>query len=308
MRIANSLLNQCAKALAESMDTHTMCMIAKKLAPDYDIYERTGYPTSIAIPNLEVANQIVNDAAVSGLFPNLVSYLIEIQESGHMGRKYPISYLNNIIRGVYELGFVYDKENEMFVENSRYRQTRNWGALQKGHEYTIAFLRVDIAGNTSLVRQHSTEEVEKAYDDLRAIVLNSTLKRNGRMWSWEGDGGLAAFFFSNRHLLATLAAMEIIHSIFLYNCIDNKLKTPLTVRIAVHSGSFEYTEKEEELTKSDTIKRILEIESTHTKPNAITISPVIKVMLDEIVSNKFLPITSRGDRKLYAYELEWEPV
>jgi hypothetical protein len=289
------------------MDTHTMCSIAKRLIPDYNIHERTGYPSSIAIPNQLVAKQIVEDIISRNLFTNFVNHLIELQETGRMGRKYQIPYLNSIIKGMYDLGFIYDSENSMFVENPRYRLTRNWSALRKGEEYTIAFLRIDIAGNSKLVRNHTQEMTQNAYNDLRTIVQKATHKRNGRLWSWEGDGGLAAFFFSNKHLLATLTAMDIVHSLFIYNRLENQLDDDLAVRIAVHSGLFEYTENNEDLFQSDTIKHIVELEEKYTQLNTISISPVVKVMLDEIVSRQFHPKTVQGERKYFSYELGWEP-
>lgn len=306
MRIGSKLSGVCVRALTESMDTRTMCILAKKIIPNYDIHKRTGYPESLAIPNKQVARQIVEDAAALDLFPNLVKELIDIQESGHMGRKYSIAYLNTIINGVYDLGYIYDKENAIFVENPRYRITRNWGTLQPGDERTLAFLRIDIVGNSELVRNHPAEVVKSTYEDLRLIVQQASRKRNGRLWSWEGDGGLAAFIFSNKHLLATLAAMEVLHSLFLYNRTDCGLTSPLQVRMAVHSGLFEYTENEEDLIKSDTVKQVVQIESSHTPPDSVSISPVVKVMLDEIISRKFQPQTARGQSKYFTYSIRWE--
>lgn len=289
------------------MDTQIMCSLAKRVIPGYNIHKQTGYPESLAVPNRHVARQIVSDMIIGGHFPDFVSLLIEMQETGLMGRKYPVCFLEDIVRGVYELGFLYDHENKMFIDNPQFRYTRNWGALRKGVEYIITFLRIDIVGNSELVRAHSADVAQKTYENLRVIVYNATNKRNGRIWSWEGDGGLVAFFFANKHLLGTLSAIEIIHELYLYNLTSNILNNPLQVRIAVHSGPFEYTENEEELTRSDTVKRVVDIESNHTAVDTVTISPVVKVMLDEMVACKFKPTTKKGQSEYFFYRLEWEP-
>lgn len=282
-------------------------MLAKKVIPGYDIHKQTGYPDSLAVPNRHVARQIISDMINGGNLPDFISLLIEIHETGLMGRKYPVCFLDDMVRDMHDLGFLYDKENKMFIDNPTFRYTRNWGALRKGTEYIITFLRIDIVGNSELVRSHSTEVVHKTYENLRSIVYATTNKRNGRIWSWEGDGGLIAFFFANKHLLGTLSAMEIIHELYIYNLTQNILKSPLQVRIAVHSGPLEYSENEEELTRSDTVKRVMEIESIHTVPDTITISPVVKVMLDEMVVRKFKPTAKKGQSEYFYYRLEWEP-
>jgi hypothetical protein len=48
------------------------------------------------------------------------------------------------------------------------------------------------------VRKYPADVIEKTYEDLRLMVEGAIDKRNGRIWSWEGDGGLVAFFFSHK--------------------------------------------------------------------------------------------------------------
>ncbi|TFG64341.1 MAG: adenylate/guanylate cyclase domain-containing protein [Spirochaetales bacterium] len=308
MRISERLSSMCVKSLIQSMDTQIMCMLAKQVIPGYDIHRQTGIPEGLAVSNRHVARQIVSDMIAGDHFPEFVALLIEMQDTGLMGRKYPVFFIDDVVRGMYELGFLYDRENRMFIDNPAFRYTRNWGALRNGIEYIVSFLRIDIVGNSELVRRHSAEIAQKTYENLRSIVYTASNKRNGRIWSWEGDGGLVAFFFSNKHLLAALSAMEIIHELYIYNLTQNILDKPLQVRIAVHSGPFDYTENEEELTRSDTVKRVMEIESNHTKPDTITISPVVKVMLDEFVVRKFKPTEAKAHSEFFYYRLGWENI
>lgn len=114
-----------------------------------------------------------------------------------------------------------------------------------------------------------------------------------------------AFYFGNRQLNATLCAMEIIHELFMYNLEECPLDNPLNVRIAVHGGSLEYSSDDENITKSETVKQILEIEHKFTRPGTVTISEPIRVMLDEVISNAFSPYRD-GRRNYYAYGLELE--
>lgn len=78
------------------------------------------------------------------------------------------------------------------------------GVLRNGSDYVISMLRLDIVGNTELVRKYSKTLIESTYSDLRQIVEMASDRRNGRIWSWEGDGGIIAFYFGNRNKFAAL--------------------------------------------------------------------------------------------------------
>jgi hypothetical protein len=221
-----------------------------------------------------------------------------------MGRKYPVSRLRDIIRGTYDMGYVFDSVNKIFVENPRYKRTRNWGVLEPGMEYTIALLRLDIVGNSGLVRRYPRRIVQTTYADLRAITNEVIGRRNGRIWTWEGDGGLVAFYFGNKHTSATLCAMEILHELFLYNRIRCPFGSPLQVRIGVHAGQFEYTDSKEALGKIDTVREV-DVIQRNARPDTAQVSIVVKVMLDELLTSELEPVDGRKNTD-YRYRLRME--
>ena len=264
----------------------------REIFPDYDLHKRTGIPESLTIPPAEVAAQILIDVVARGKFLQFVTLLIAAQDEGFMGRRYPITNLREIIKGTYEMGYMFDSVNKMFVEDPRYRKTRNWGVLEVGEEYMMTLLRIDIVGNSNLVRKYPAEIINKTYTDLRRIVSEAITKRNGRIWSWEGDGGLAAFHFGDKHRSVTLSAMEIIHDLFVYNRIKCPLDDPLKVRIGVHSGICEYTASTEELEKMETFQEVDAIQRK-AKPSTASVSIVVKVMLDEFIASRLAPVDKR---------------
>ena len=282
-----------------------MTMLARRLMPGYDLHARTGIQSSVAIPNQNAARQIMRDIIQHHMFLEFALLLIEFSDQGKgiAGRKISIPYLRQILNGVYQMGYIYDKSNQIFVENPAERKTRNWGTLKNNVEYTIAFLRIDIVGNTKIVRKHDAKQLDEVYLTMRDLLINSTEKRNGRVWSWDGDGGLAAFCFGNMNESAVLSGMEIMHDLFLYNHTQCPLEDGLNVRIAVHSGPFEYTSNNEELQNSDTVKRVAELEHKHTGKNCLTISQPVKMMLETLTSKQFLEIKSSNQRAYFEYKV-----
>ncbi len=306
MQISRHLANMCARALIESMDVRSMRHLAKRIIKDYDLQKRSGFPESFAIPSIDAAKQIVGDIISEKLFLQLIQNLIHMDQEGFMGRKIRISYLNDILKEIYNSGFIFDSDNQMFIENSRIQRTRNWGALQEGTSYTLAFLAIDIIGNTRIVQNYSREIVETTYTELKYIVQNAIDKRNGRFWMWEGDGGVVAFFFGNKNNNATLSALEIYNNLFLYNRTICKLTQPLEVRISVHSGVCEYTEQNNTFKKLEVMKTINEMEKKYSKPESICISYPVRMMLDGFIADQFSPLGLNNTSKYYRYKMEWE--
>lgn len=305
-KVDNSLLRSTTRALDRTMDPNVMVAMARKLIPRYDLHDRTGYPRNAPIPSLEAARQIVTDISEADLFPDFVLLLLEAENKGYRGKRYVIPNMREILRSIYNMGFLYEPENKIFMENPDLSRTRNWGGLREGETYILAFLRIDIVGNSKIVRNNDPAEVNAAYEDFREMFDQTVNRRNGRIWGWDGDGGLGAFFVGNRNQSAVLAGIELIHEIFLYNRSLCPLKEPLSIRGAVHSGSFEYTTSEEEMKSNETIKKAIRIESKHTKPGTLTISPVAKLMLDHLVAVEFTPFTGKDGQEYFNYALKLE--
>ncbi|MBN1647352.1 MAG: hypothetical protein JW874_04905 [Spirochaetales bacterium] len=307
LRVTRNEQSSLANALNSSVDIKTLLHIARTLVSDgYDIYERTGFPASMSIPKKDAINQIINDIIDKNMYLEFISTLIELQESGFKGKQYSIINLRNIVEGIIERGYLWDKELSHFVENSALRKTRDWGFLQDGQEYSMTFMSIDLVKNSSFVKNNPKEMVQKAYSELRSIIQDAILSRNGRLWSWEGDGGIAAFALSDRNSAATLASIDILHKLVFYNGTKNKLHSPLQIRMAAHSGPYEYSNNPEDLGKSETIQQTAKIQHEYTLPDSVTISIVVKNMLDDIIARQFRLIENHGHYQYFNYSVKWE--
>jgi class 3 adenylate cyclase len=305
MRIGSRLTNLTIRALTESMDVHTMIHVARRLIQNYDLYKNTGFPTNISIPNKDAARQIVSDMKAGELFLDLVALLIEIRDNGLKGRKYRIPYLRSIMIEINNDGLVYNKESREFYEDPLIKKTKNWGVLRDYGEYILTFMRLDVVGSSNLLRRHSKEIVKRTYTDLRSIINHAIEKRHGRIWHWEGDGVLVAFYHSNRDNNAALSAMEIIHELYIYNLLETRLDEPLKVRIAVDSGPCKFRHNYDDI-ESDTIKTIESIESKSTSPNCVTFSSNVYMYLDHLITDQLRQIENEVNPPYYYYELKWE--
>jgi class 3 adenylate cyclase len=292
-------------ALSQSMPVDLMQKVARVVIEGYDIYERSGFPAAIPMPRADAARHILKDFVGEGYFLKLVEALLEMTSRGDMGRDVKIPLLPRIVAEIEDQGYRYSPEKGVFVEAGGRERTMGWGTLREGRTYEFALLRFDIAGNSGLVRRYPRALVTAAYDDVRNLVTTLVEKRDGRVWDIEGDGGLAAFYFADKTIQATLCGMELIHELFLYNLLDRELPEPVLLRLAVHAGPCRLTSSAKE-SAGDTIRRVELLESGYTCPGCLTVSPGVFTDLGSKLSPLFAPVAGPDNGNVFRYGLAWE--
>lgn len=304
MRMSSKFRNLYLRTLTHSLNAETLKVLSRRIFPDYDLHKATGFPTSVPVPIGDGIRQFLFDIEKNRLFPQLISTLIDIDQNGINGHQVPINDLRLLIAHIKEEGYKYDGHLGLFVEDPQVRRSTNWGIMAPGLDYNLSFIKLDIVGNTALVRSESMKSIQTAYNDLAYIVRNLVEKREGRIWNWEGDGGLAAFFLGgNKHLSATIAAIEILHEIFLYNHTYTPLEDHLKLRMAIHSGNITYQDDLSKIMDSELLKNLEAMEEKYTKPDHISVSPVAYIMITEELS----PFFKKNKKTGYAtYSLQWE--
>ena len=283
-----------------------MIRFAQMAYPDYDIYEKSGYPEGHPITSEDGASQIVADVLRDGYFMDLVEVLVRVDSDGYMGYRYKIQGLNELVDEVIKAGYIYDKTTGQFFENQQERITRNWGRLTEGEERQMAVMRLDIAGNSLLVKENPKRVIEKAYNDLRKIVTQAVVTRLGRLWSWEGDGALSVFMLSNYSRMAIFAGIEIINEMFFYNRYNNPLNSDIKLRLSVHSGNIAYSDSEVEYLKADIVKKAIFLESNAAVPNSLVISESLAVTQDQTLLDIFSNQEIVEAEKYRIYQLNQE--
>jgi hypothetical protein len=296
----------CRRCLQQSLSVELMVRFAQLIEPDYDIYKSTGMTEGMPISNQSAAQHIVIDMIRKGRFIDFVEKLIRINADGYMGRSYTLKGLNDVIAGIIQEGYSFDKTTGQFFENQQERITPNWGRLLEGDEHRMTVLRLDIAGNSILVRENPRDRINAAYNELRTIVARAVTKRLGRLWSWEGDGALAVFMFGSIEKMAIYAGMEIFHELFFYNRTANSLKSPIKLRIGVHIGDVRYSDNAVERLKSETIKQALALESRAALGDSMAVSFNLFMSMDQNLISFFTPEKTLGGSKYRLYKVGLE--
>jgi class 3 adenylate cyclase len=257
------------------------------------------------ISNQSAAQRIVADMIQDGFYIDFVETLLQIDSKGYMGRRYAMKGLNDVITGLIDEGYSFDKVSGQFLENQRERISINWGRLKEGDERKMTVLRLDIAGNSGLVKNNPRAKIEQAYNDLRNIVSRAVTSRLGRLWSWEGDGALAAFLFGSMEKTVVYTGMEIIHELFFYNRLRNPLNSPINLRLGAHIGQVRYSDNEIERMKNETAKEATVLEAL-AAINTLSVSYNLYITMDQHTLDLFSAEKNSRGRKYRQYKLGTE--
>ncbi|MBN2351851.1 MAG: hypothetical protein JXD23_04710 [Spirochaetales bacterium] len=282
-----------------------MVKLARMSDPNYDLYARTGFPLNIPIPTINAARQITQDIIREGNLIDFVTHMIDVDTNGLMGKRTNFRFLSRIIKELDDFGYTYDERESTFVEKIDVKKTAYWGVLQEGKTYELTFLMFDIVKNSELVRRYEQEVITETYRHIRDIFFRNVEKRNGRVWSWEGDGGIAAFYFEDKNVKAVLSGVEIMLELFFYNMVKNPLHDRVQIRIAVHTGPCLFSSHMEKI-ESDTLRTLEMVSDEFTLPDTMTISPSVYSDMGSKLELFFKPFPLKNGKYLYRYQLEWE--
>ena len=277
----------CRKCLAASLSVEQMNRFAKMTNPDYDIHKSFGFSKGRPIGVHDAADRIVADMVQDGYYINFIETLIKLDSKGYMGNRFPFRGLDDVISDVINAGYSYDKTTGMFFEDQNKHVTRNWGRLMEGDERMMAVMRLDIAGNSVLVRNNPKPLVDKAFGDIRKIVSRAVVSRLGRLWIWEGDGALAVFMLGDYSRLAIFTGMEILNEMFIFNKVNNPLDAKINLRISVHSGLIAYSENETKNSKSEVVQTAFSLEAKAAVPGSLVVSESLAMSQDQALLDIF---------------------
>lgn len=303
MRAHKQVIDSIINTLYRSLGMELVLRMAKSFIPGYDVNRSMGFPPSVPVPAQEAAQRVVLDLCDAGYLLELVEWLVRADGQGIMGKQIPVIGLEDIVDSMADSGYLLDQESGLFYEDPRRQRTPSWGRLKVGQEYPITLLKMDIVRNSRLVRGNSRSGIQSAYDQLRESTRRIAEKRRGRIWLWEGDGGIVAFHYAHPAMSAVLSGMELLNDLAVYNLTGNPLDRDIQVRVAVHAGFVHYTEDSASLLREECVKEVTEIEERWTPPGSMAVSASIAPHVDGIIKDSLRPLDVDSPRELLGYSL-----
>jgi hypothetical protein len=306
MKATARLRGLVVKSLYGSLAADRMERVAATVLPNYNLHVRTGIPDSIPIQQIEAAERIVADMIEEDVLIPFIEALVDVERSGFMGHSIAMPLLSQILREVESMGLVFQRDERIFIEPVGGGMTKNWKILKERAVYEFSFLKIDLVDHSKLVRRYPKKTIDRVLDDFKRLVENLVGKRNGRIWDWQGDGCLSAFYSKNKNTNAVLCGIEIVLELFLYNILRRPLgERQLQARIAIHSGPCPFRFDVRQV-QSETLKYIDLLEARYSEAEAVTVSPGVYRHLDAKLSSYFTSVEIPRGKEIYRYRLGWE--
>jgi len=258
-------------AISRAFMTQDIQLFGREIDKNLDLYELTGFPRGCSIPRKDAADQIVDYFFNTKRISHLLELIIKVHKFGFKGEKVIIHNINHIIKEMNECGYQYKSDLEKVVFSESSGKRTDWGFLEEGKSYNFCFISIDICGNSKLVRKYDSYHIKETYKNFKNLITKCILSRNGRIWSWEGDGGLVAFLLDDFVNNAVFTSIDILNSLIIFNATENFLNEDINIRIGINAGQAEY-KKSTNLINSDSIELTKEIEKKHTEKSTISIS------------------------------------
>jgi hypothetical protein len=294
-----------AQSLSESIDQRSMVHLAREIMPEYNIESYSNLPSSLDIPRLDVARQIVADMNNFNLLIPFVNVFFSIQSKGYKGRKYKISKLRSIVVKLFDMGFSIDPVTGQVYEDPQYRISKNWGVLQEGIDYPFTFVWYDIVESSIHLKKNSHRDVLTFYQKYHNLVRSSTESRNGRIWHIEGDGILTAFHFGDHSSTALFSGIEVLHSLYKYNLFENVLDNPIKIRIGLNTGVTDYIENHDMLKTKEPVKDVINLEKISLSDTIVATNTVMTSVEGVLASVfEFKDLNKKGS--YFVYDVKWE--
>lgn len=160
------------------------------------------------------------------------------------GGSHPLAMIGLTALGAFFGGFGY----ELFVKNrkkmgfgdpaaERHQLLTQLLEIQsklKEDEKHVTFVSVDVVGSTRLKTENDAIEIEYTFNEYHKFIEQITLKYGGQIHSTAGDG-VTCVFEDPKSAVQAGKAMQA--GLFEFNGFRNKLKAPLAMRAAVHTGA-----------------------------------------------------------------------
>lgn len=128
--------------------------------------------------------------------------------------------------------------------------------------------------------------IRQTYNNFKNFIKGIIEKRDGRIWNWEGDGGLAAFHIKDFVKNGVLSSIDILSAMPIFNATSNFINEDILIRIGINSGEAEF-KNDIMMIDSDAIQKTKLVEKKHTYPMTISITPNTYQHLDSIVKSQF---------------------
>jgi len=257
--------------------------------------QRLRLPPHIASEHL--INFIRKNEKTSGL----VRFLIDLDCHTLSGKQIIFRELEDLLVILRHSGIGYDFSKREFYFISETDAGPKWEeCLQEGKEYEFSYVSVDIVKSSDMTRNEDIKLVKHTINSLFELINKSAHNYSGSIWSWQGDGGIVAFWGEQCIFQSIYFSIEALGLLPVFNVRQNSLENDIDLRFGIDCGKTSY-KKDKGNIISPNLNFAAHLEKKCTAKNSITISERIYTALDYKQTTYFQPKGQLEDTIYYSY-------
>ncbi len=307
MTLSPASINNLIEILSLNFKSDEINEIGNLLFGKYDTNTLAGVNSHISLSPRKSAKILVSHCEEKNKIFGLIELIVELDGGILSGRHIAIDGIEGFLNKITAEGLIYNFDKKKITRKTTDpTEMINWGSLKDGKVYSITIMSIDIVENSKKVKRYGIKKMEKIYFQLWQFLKARLKDYDGRLWSWAGDGGIAAFTFKNHITRGVLCALEIQRLIPIFNL---KIKTiipeDIRLRIALDTGKIRFFNDTGRIV-SEVINYTAHLEKRGTEAGKISISRNVRDILQEEILELFIPAGVFEERDYFSipYELD----
>jgi len=231
------ITHRLIELLGDNFNYEEIIVIGRRFYPDFDIKTAENQYGRLRLPPHTSSENLVNFFRNSGGLSGLLRFLIDLDCHSLNGKEVQFCGLEDLLVVMRQYGIGYDLKKREFYFVFEHECAPNWeGCLQENKEYDFAYVSVDIVKSSEMALYEDIKLVERIINALFDMIGRSAIQYGGSIWSWQGDGGIIAFWGPQCATFSVYFSMEALGLLPLFNLKENAFKNDMTLRFGVDSG------------------------------------------------------------------------
>jgi len=276
-----AVTHKIIEILGNNFSYEEIILIGQRNEGDFNIHIRDNHYGRLRLQPHIAAEYLATHFKDNGRIEDVVRFLLYLDCGSLNGRDVRISDLEDLLITLRRAGIGYDFRSRDFFPLEGEDCKEQWEkCLKENKEYEFSFVSVDTVESSQLSIEEQRPKLDQTYGSLHHLVTITALKYDGSLWSWQGDGGLLAFWGKSHIMNGLFFCFEILGLLPVFNLKDSRIRSDIKLRFGIDSGAAVYkNDKGSIISKS--INFASHLEKKCTDSNSITISKNVYSELNE---------------------------
>ena len=276
-----AVTHRIIEILGNNFSYEEIILIGQRTEDDFDIQIPDNHYGRLRLQPHVAAEYLTTYFRDNSRIEDIVRFLIDLDCGSLNGRDIYISGFEDLMVTLRHAGIGYDfTERDFFPLEGKDCKVRWEECLKENKEYEFSFVSVDTVDSSQLSMEEQREKLDQTYDSLHYLITMTALKYNGSLWSWQGDGGILAFWGKSFILNGLFFCFEILGLLPVFNLKDSRISNDIKLRFGIDRGVALY-KKDKGSIISKNINFASHLEKKYTDSNSITISENVYSVLNE---------------------------